>query len=239
VARHKHRRGSPLYVTPAFELFPKSYELIKNNFGTFAALYIFPLIIGLSNGTWVVDSRRSWHTDFPAGAAVLGNSTLPAYAYGGLGIALLIAMVIAIFLQIMTQAAQLEVSEGRKPKFGQLLQVARQRFWQMLGLYIWVGLITLVGFILFIVPGIIMLRRYFVAPYVLLENQKMGISYAMQKSADITKRDSWSVYSIMGVMVLFALFGALPLIGWIIAFGLRFFYSAAPALRYQELKKLS
>jgi hypothetical protein len=252
--RRKHRRGSPLYVTPAFELFPKSYGLVKKNLSVFALLYIFPLIIGLSNGAWVVDSRRHWHTDVPVGLNAVGHSTLPAYAYGGVGIALVFAMAIAIFLQVMTQSAQLEAAEGRKVQFSSLLKTAKARLLQMLGLYLAVGVVLLISFlplilyvalglpslfsVILLVPPAIVLRRYLFAPYVLLEDDKKSVWEAMEQSAALSLKDSWSVYSLLGVMILFSLFGVVLLIGWIAAFLLQFFYSVAPALRYQELKKL-
>jgi uncharacterized membrane protein len=261
MARRKHRRGSPLYVTPAFDLFLKSYDLVKENFTVFALLYIFPLIIGLSNGTWVVASHRSWSNDTPVAANTLSTSTLPAYAWGGFGVALLFALAIAVALQVMLQAAQLESSHGRRPKISHLWQIVKKRGWQMFGLYLAVSfmvllsfiplliflaigltslpiLLAIIGVLIFIFPAVVMVRRYFVAPYVLLDDDSIGVWAAMDKSAKITLRDTGSVYSIMGVMILFSLFGALPLIGWIISFGLHFFYNVAPALRYQELKKL-
>jgi hypothetical protein len=226
-------------MTPAFELFPKSYHLVRKNIWVFVTLCIFPLIIGLSNGVWVVDSQRHFHTDAPVIWGAIGTSTLPAYAWGGFGITLIFAMVLAIILQIMTQAAQLDVSMGKSANLSRAWKVVKARGLQMLGLYLLVGLITAVGFVLFIIPGIIMLRRYFVAPYVLLENKEMGVWDAMEKSAQLTKQDPWSVYSILGLMLLFSLFGVFPIIGWIAAFLLHFFYSVAPAIRYQELKKIN
>jgi hypothetical protein len=41
------------------------------------------------------------------------------------------------------------------------------------------------------------------------------------------------------VQILIAMLGLFPLIGWIFAFGLGFLYQVAPAIRYQELKKLA
>lgn len=108
----------------------------------------------------------------------------------------------------------------------------------MVGLYIVVGLYILVGLILFIVPGVIFLRRYFLSPYVMLD-KKAGIKEAMARSAAISKPYSGSIWGIIGVIVLFELVGIIPYIGWLISFVLSVLYSVAPALRYQELKKLS
>lgn len=255
MARRKHRRGSPMFVTPAYELFPKSYEYVRKNIWVFAVLYIFPLIIGLSNGAWAVDSRRHWSTDGEVASNALAGPTLPAYAYGGFGVALLFALIIATVLQIMLQSAQLEASEGRSVNLSRAWSTFRKVGLQMFGLYMAVAVMLLIslvpmliyiaiglpaiGAIILLIPAAIMLRRYFLAPYVLLDNPGMPVWEALNKSAELSLKDPWSIYSIMGVLIIFALFGAVPLIGWIAAFALHFFYNVAPAIRYRELKKLN
>lgn len=233
------RRTSAYNLTGAFDLFPKSYEIVKKNLGIFAVLYIFPLIIGLSNGIWTIDNERRWQADAPVAANALGQSTIPGYVWGGIGLAFIVAIVIAVIIQVMTHRAELDGSEGHKIRFGRLWQTVKTRGWGLFGLYFLVGLITVGGFLLLIIPGIIMLRRYFLAPYVFLDNENIGIWEAMEKSAAMTKKHSGSIYRILGVMLLIILFGILPLIGWLISFPLAFFYSVAPAIRYQELKNLT
>jgi uncharacterized membrane protein len=243
------RRGSPLYVTPALELLFKSREMVKKNFKVFAVLYFFPLVIGLSNGFWVVDSQRHFTPDTLDAANAIGTPALPAYAYAHFSFIFLVALALAVVLKIMLQAAQLQAAEGHKVSLKVLWQVVKKRGWQFFGLYLAVSIlicIWLVPAFLFrdmlielicFIPAIIMLRRYFVASYVLLENKDMGVWQAMERSARLTGRDSWSIYALIGVMALFALFGIIPYLGWLIAFLLLFYYSAAPAIRYQELKK--
>jgi uncharacterized membrane protein len=114
-------------------------------------------------------------------------------------------------------------------------KTAKELGWRMFGLYILIGLYIFVGFILLIIPGLIMLRRYFLAPYVMLDT-KCGITEAMERSAEISKPYSGYVWGIIGVMFLIGLLNAVPGIGWMFAFAFGMLYSVAPALRYQELK---
>lgn len=232
------RRTSAYHLTGAFDLLPKSYRLITKNLGIFALLWLFPLIAGLSNGVWTLGEERRLGADSLVAANATGNSLPPVYVWGGFGLMFLLALAIGVIIQIMTHQAELEAAQHKKPKLSRLWSVVKDKGWQMFGLYLLVGLITLAGFILLIVPGIIMLRRYFLAPYVMLDGGNMGIREAMEKSAAMTTGYSGSIYRIVGLMLLFAMFGIIPLLGWIAAFFLQFFYSAAPAIRYQELKNI-
>lgn len=238
MARNRGRRSSPLYVTPAFDLLPASYDYVKANFKVFVILFLFPMVIGLSNGYWVVDSRRHLVPDVLNAASSLGNATLPAYSYAHFGITFLIALAIGVVIQIMANAAQLQASEDKKVRLTRVWRVVKQHWLKMLGLYTVISVLTAIGLALLVIPGLIVLRRYFFAPYVLLENQDLSIWQAMEKSAEISKRNSRSVYEMLAVMLLFSLFGIVPLIGWIAAFALHFYYSVAPAIRYRELKRL-
>ncbi len=147
---------------------------------------------------------------------------------------------------IMSQAAQLEGSEGKDLHFHRLWQVVKELGWRMLGLYLVMALYIVVGLILLVVPGLIMIRRYFLAPYVMLD-RKCSIKEAMELSAAMSKPSGsgdWAIYSrgiwgIIGVMLLISLIHKIPLIGTLVAFVVGMLYSVAPALRYQELKKIS
>ena len=237
-------------MTPAFELLPKSYDVVRANMGIFTLLYLLPLIVGLSNGFWVVDTRRHLGPDTLDAANSVANSALPAYSYGRFGIIFFIALAVAVLLRIMLHAAELRAVEDQSLKLKSLWRIASQRWQQFFGLYVAVSIVTFVWilpavvyrhmwfeFICFI-PVAIMLRRYMVAPYIMLEHKDLSVWEVMQRSAAMTKKDSWSVYLMIGTMLLFALFGIIPFIGWIFAFALIFFYSCAPVIRYKELKRL-
>jgi hypothetical protein len=70
-------------------------------------------------------------------------------------------------------------------------------------------------------------------------DKNCGIREAMDRSAAISKPHSGYVWGIIGVGILIGFIGVIPLVGSLIAFIGGMLYSVAPALRYQELKKLT
>jgi hypothetical protein len=239
--RHRERLGSPLRLHGSFELFGKSSHLIRKNIWIFAPLFALqfvfsfqswdatPALGGHKGDHW---TRYSW---FGSGF----STSLPSYFwYSLIGVSILwIIFVLSVgtIIQIMTQEAQLEATRNNALDFGRLWSVTREIGWRMFGLYLLMGIYIIVCLFLLIIPGLIMLRRYFLAPYVMLDT-KCSITEAMERSAEISKPYSGYVWGIIGVMFLIGLFNAIPGIGWMVAFILGMFYSVAPALRYQELK---
>jgi hypothetical protein len=245
MAKNRPRRGSPLHLTPSFELFGKSKEIVLKNIWIFGPLYILPTIFMIHSWIWTPAKPGAphhwWYSldNFGPGASA---SPIPLFSgYSLLGFSLvwgLLVLVGGAIVQIMTQAAQLEGAEGKAVTFDSIWKTTKELGWRMVGLYIVVALTLFVGFLLLIVPFFIFLRRYFLAPYVMLD-KKVGIQEAMSRSAAISKPHSGSVWGVIGVIFLICLTGIIPIIGWLASFVLGFLYSVAPALRYQELKKIS
>jgi hypothetical protein len=230
----------------------------------FGPLYIVPFIFSFHAWVWTPapesHTGRSWWTDyswFGSGFSATGVPSYMWYLLVGFSVLwLIVTLTAGTIVQIMAQRAQLDAAQGNDViSFGRLWPTVKELGWQLFGLYLLIGLYvslpTLVWVLLFIALGgiaiiffplilisLIMLRRYFLAPYVLID-KKLGISDAMDTSAEMTKPNSAAVWSVIGVMVLIASANLLPGVGWLIAFVLGSLYSVAPALRYQELKKLS
>lgn len=240
---HRARRSSPLNLPGAFELFTPSKEIVQKNIWIFGPLYAIPLIFSLHSWIWTPsNSDKPWYLQFSGVGPGFSSSSFPIYGnYLIVGASLLWALfvIIAGFLvQIMSQKAQLDGVEGHTPGFDKLWATTRKLGWRLVGLYLLVGLYVVVGFILFIIPGIIMLRRYSLAPYVMLDKNK-GIRESMELSANMTKPHSGAIYRVYGVMILIGLVAVIPFLGWIVSFILGMFYSVSLALRYQQLKPLS
>jgi hypothetical protein len=225
-------------LTGAFELFSKSSSLVQSNLGTFAIVYLLPLLTNLAT------LRRNWgdaaqNHDF---SFFNGFSNLPGYAVGpfiGLGIAFaLLVFVVWLIINAMTVGLQVETAQTKKPKLDDLWPYAKKYWLRLFGLSLLTALFVFAGLILLIIPGLIMIRRYFLAPYVLVD-QDTGIWEAMNKSAAMSKPYSGYIWSIIGVGVLISLPSIIPVFGWAITFVLSVLYSVAPALRYQELKKIA
>ncbi|MDB5161409.1 MAG: hypothetical protein JWO96_789 [Candidatus Saccharibacteria bacterium] len=232
-----------MHITPSFDLFSKSKQLVLDNLNILWPFFLLQLLFLMNN--WLTNPA-SVHGTNRVGYDITGHSvgiaspTFPNYSWSlflGIGFFAIIWIVVSIIFQIMLQRAQLDIIEGKKSSFSHLWATVKELGWRMVGLYLLTGLYILIGLIL-IIPGIIMFRRYFLAPYVMLD-RKCSIKEAMERSAAISKPYSGYIWGVIGVMVLISLLGIIPFIGSLVAFVVGALYSLAPALRYQELKKLS
>src|SRR3990167_7041862 len=209
----------------SFSLFSKSYDLVVRNWQMFAILSIIPFLSLLGNSK--VDKY-----DINKLPSISANAIV---AIASLGV---VFAIVSLIIQVMTTALELETGQDKTPNLRHLWGVAKKFWLRQLGLYIMIALMILGGLILLIVPGIIMIRRYFLAPYIML-NEDLSINETMRRSAALSKPYAGSIWGIIGVSILISLPGAIPRVGPYIAFILALFYSVAPALRYLELKKLT
>lgn len=239
------RQGSVFNLPSAFDLFTPSKNLILKNIWIFGPLYAVPLIFWIHNWIWSPSPAQSvhhWWDSSGSFSSAWPGAPVPTYStYTVVGFSLLwllIVMVVGTIVQIMSQAAQLDAAENKSLTFDKLWQVVKDKGWRLLGLYIVTSLIVLVGFILFIVPGLFMIRRYFLAGYVMID-EDVSINEAMDKSAKLSLLNTGAIWGVMGVMILIALVNILPVVGGLASFALGSLYSVAPALRYQQLKKLA
>jgi hypothetical protein len=171
-AKHRARLGSPLRLHGSFELFGKSRKLVQKNIWVFGPLYALPLLFSFHSWVWTpaLGSQNGhwWTTDSWFGSG-LSASSVPSYMwYGFVGFSffwLFFVLTVGTIVQIMSQEAQLEATEGKALDFIKLWAVVKELGWRMFGLYLVIGLYVFLGLIFFIIPGLIMLRRYFLAPY--------------------------------------------------------------------------
>lgn len=232
------KEKKPGQPVSAFELFGKSKEIVQRNLSSFVILNLLPAATML--GSAIATSRSTERTND------LGNfgslSGLPTYAIAslaGFGIAIFILVIIVgAIIRAMLYGLQLEGAKGKTPDISALWEIGKKYWLRLFGLGILVGLAILGGLILLIVPGFIMIRRYFLAPYILVDKDTT-IMDAMRQSAALSKPYSGSIWGVIGVSVLVSLPGIIPIIGSFISLVLGVLYSVAPALRYEELKELA
>lgn len=111
---------------------------------------------------------------------------------------------------------------------------------RIFGLFAIVALLALGGLLLLIVPGLIVVRRYALAPYYLID-QNLGIRQAMARSAADSKPVSRYIWGVFGIYVVatalcIAIFSRiLPPYGNIIGAFLTSLLLFMPALRYKEV----
>ncbi|CAN5409806.1 hypothetical protein BH10PAT3_BH10PAT3_3400 [soil metagenome] len=217
----------------SFSLFKKSKNLILKNLNTFGLIFLVPFLIGLF--TNIRSSRGSLGGSMSVASPGLGFS--PAALGAGAFVGLII-LVIYVIVSLMTYVLNLETAKGNKPTVSDLWPVVQKFGVRLVLLSIAITAVIILGLLALIVPGLIFIRRYYLAPYVMLDRD-LSVGDAMKESARLSKPFSGSVWGIFGVMFLLSLPGIVPVVGWIVSFALTFFYSVAPALRYEELKKLT
>lgn len=208
------------HFKPSFELFNPSVDVIKNNLLVYFVLAVLPILV------WVL----------PYGVIGISEDTSelsPMFLVTGL-----IASIASLLIYPALTYTALRTSKGEKVQLNEAFREGYKKFWPLLGTAFLTGIIIFIGILAFIVPGIIMIRRYLLAPYYVLDRD-MGITEAMKTSADESKQYSGTIYGILGVNVVFIIISVIPVIGQIIGTILQFLYSVAPALRYHEIKEAS
>jgi hypothetical protein len=122
--------------------------------------------------------------NFSTSAAILGGLSL---------IALIICSVVAGGAVLYCV-----VQDLRSTPFavGDAVQVALRRLLPMIGVAICVGLLSVLGLILLVVPGLMVICMYYVAtPVCIAENE--GVFNSMSRSALLTKGHRWQIFGVL------------------------------------------
>lgn len=228
-------------VTSAVDLFSRSYKSVRQNLNVYALVYAVPAAMVIAGVVQVIsdNQRHGWDFGHAFSTSAFGTSFgSDSGIHAASAIFSLVLFLAAIISYGLAVILNLRVSEGKSPHFSQIWnELWRSWLWaKLVGLGIITVLILIAGFILLIVPGIILLWRLFLAPYILID-KKTHVMDALSLSWNMTKGYAWAIYSIILFSILLALPGAIPLIGALASFLLGVAYAVAPALRYQELKK--
>ncbi|MEX0881822.1 MAG: hypothetical protein WEC17_02510 [Candidatus Saccharimonadales bacterium] len=239
MAKNRPRRGSPLHLAGAFELFGQSYQIIKRNSEVFIVLFSVGVLLAMweTLGRYVEDEpARDWKA-FLINRGFGSNVDTGVFAAGGF--MFFISILYALAYLLLTIAV-LRASQGQKITLSGLWRelVDRWLWLKLIGAFILVALALIAGFIALIIPGVILIWRLFFVPFVLID-QKTTIEGAFRRSWRMTRGFAWPIYSVIFVAVLLSITNVLPIFGPLIAFVLGAIYTVAPALRYQELKKIS
>jgi len=202
--------------TPSLELLKPSINIIRDNLLIYFVLAVLPSLI------------------FGFQVARVGSNPDFSVVFSGV----FFGSIISLLLYPPLTYTYLQTAKNKRVELSDAFRESYKYFWPLIGTALLSGLIIIIGFILFIIPGVIMLRRYLLAPFYVMD-RKMGVTEAMETSAKESKEFSSSVYGIIGVNVFFGLIGVIPIIGQIIGAILQILYSVAPALRYFEIKAAS
>jgi hypothetical protein len=88
---------------------------------------------------------------------------------------------------------------GRAFSIGDSMQVGLRRFFPVIGVAVAVTLFASVGLLAFVVPGVMLFVRWFVAmPACVVEER--GVRSSMARSSDLTAGHRWKIYALMTLM---------------------------------------
>lgn len=206
----------------AFSLFKPSLDAVLKNWDTFFIFAIIPAMYSQFVSR-VFDSK-----------AIDSFSALKSIDHIGLYVAVLV--VVSLLTLPIIPYLQLKSAQNKRVTAATAFNEGVGFFWRILGLGILVGLLVLGGFLLFVVPGVIMIRRYVMAPYYLID-QDLSIREAMRKSAEASKPYSKYLWFVIGVSGLLSLTSIIPIIGAPISLLLTAAYSCALPFRYLQISK--
>ena len=203
----------------AFQLFRPSWEALLVNWQTFLLLVLTPLAI------------------IVLGAAILlaGHGSALQLPLGVIGaVAVAAGIVVALTVPPTQTYLQIKSARGVQVSYRETFENGLHYFWRIWGLSICVGAIVVIGLILFIVPGLFMLRRYILAPYFLID-RNMGVFEAMRTSTELSKKYGAAVWGLIGVQFLLVVPSFIPFIGSLITWILDILYYCAAAVRYEQI----
>ena len=209
-------------VGNAFQLIKKSWEAVRLNLVTFILVYLAPIIF-ISAAVTVALPFFFAGNDGATGAGIV----LLIIAVTGL-------IVLSIMLAIASIIVQLASVRGKKISFSEAVNQALPYFWRLVGLTILSILVIGLGFLLFIIPGVLAMFFLLLASYVLID-QKIGIVDAMRKSYEITKAHWKVVGALIIVQFVIGLPAVVPVFGTIISMALAIAYFCLPAIIYLRI----
>ena len=177
----------PLRQRSLGELIGLCFSVSAGNFGL---LFLLAFVLNLP--TTVISSLEGMITD-ETGAFVL--------------VVAILAFLAMLLVQPLLQAATIRIVAGsftgEGASLGESLQVAVRKILPLLGYGIVTGLITGLGYLLCIVPGLVFLTWYYLGPSA-LGIEDLGVGRAMGRSKSLSEGRRWEILGYaMITMVLF------------------------------------
>ncbi len=215
-------------------IFRESYEVVRRNLG----LFLLVNVLSLVSVAWRVGSDLKDKTHGQDWSQVVGHSLFGGGDYPNVGspFIIFVFLVLTILLALFGVILSLRAAQGKKLSFEAVWAELKAKGGRLFLIELLTILIIGVGFLFLIVPGIILLGRLIMSPFVLLD-QNTGIKEAMDKSWAMSKGNMSPILAVIGFGILLGLTNIVPIVGQIVGFGLAVAYSAALPLRYLELKK--
>lgn len=119
-------------------------------------------------------------------------------------IAGLISFVCTLLLQSALVRATIEDLNGKRPSFGDCIQIAIRFLLPTLAIGLLVGLGAGIGLMLLIVPGVILWLGWSMSVPVLIQ-ERQGVFGSMSRSRALTKGSRWSLFGLFLILIVIAM----------------------------------
>jgi uncharacterized membrane protein len=189
-------------------IFERTFRTIRHNPGpTIGLAFLFGAVPGLLT-TYMMQSLQQ--------PAVMGD---PNFSMTGFYALTLLSVVLGLAISALTQAALTRATvaeaEGRKAGFGESIAAGVAVLLPLIALSILLAIGVMIGFVLLIVPGVILYCMWSVAVPSLVEERR-GVFGSFGRSRELTDGFKWKVFgTLLVVMVVYwlasAVFGILML----------------------------
>lgn len=197
----------------------RGFSILFRNLASFMAIGLIVMLPMLVFGLWA--------TSMGVQVTESGNTGPPVpetWEFGGLQLASLLLQV--LLTNLVTAAVvygAFQELKGERASFGQCLGVGLSRLLPVVGVAIVAGILVGLGFVAFVVPGVIALVVFYVAiPSAVVEN--MGVGSSLGRSRALTKGYRWRVLLLLILlaictMVFYVLVGVVLTFLFAVAFG--------------------
>lgn len=206
-----------------FELVLPAFETLRVNATLYLILFILPAIL---TSLLTETSAQS-----PETLADIQNSLSSA----GMVIPLAASIVLLPYMALL----QIKGARGEKLSAKELVTMGSRKLPKLLALYIILAIIIGAGLMLFIIPGLILLKRYMLSPYYLIDDD-CSIAQAMRSARNDVRPFSNSIWSVIGfgivVYLAFAISIVVPILA-LLYIATQIAWSFMPALRYHQIRE--
>ena len=206
-----------------FRLIKPCWAALKLNLSTFMLIILLPITIAmlvLVTGGWAM----IFNGDF---------SALNIASVSVLGLILLFTSLVAWPAMIITQ---LESAKKKIVDYRVVISKSLKIALPFLGLSILIGLITVLGFVLVIIPGFLAIFFLTIAPFIYVDKKVSAVD-AIKESYHLTKANWRLIFAMYIVNFAVSFLGYFPIVGWIINLVLSIAYFCLPAVVYLQIRK--
>ncbi len=183
-------------------VFNNCFAVIGRNIGLFLGLALLfsglpALIFRLWSESRIAAMLKVDPKALTDGSMVFRNSTFSI-------VAVLVIVVLAFLLQSSLVRATIEDMNGKRPSFGDCIQIAIRYLLPTVGVGLLVALGAGIASIALLVPGIILWLGWSVAVPVLIQ-ERLGVFGSMSRSRALTKGSRWSLFGLFVILFIVAI----------------------------------